>query len=77
MSKEDGTLVRSRPSKNVVVSSRFPYELTGSTADIEGTIKQNADEAGVKFIQPAWPVSIEILENEDTEYPVKVSGFTD
>ncbi|KAF9479530.1 hypothetical protein BDN70DRAFT_983614 [Pholiota conissans] len=72
VSKDDGALVRSRPSKNVVVSSRFPYELTGSTASIEGTLKKNADDASVKFIQPAWPVSLDIIEEADGEYPVKV-----
>ena len=71
-SSSDGRLVRSRPKSNVVVSSRYPYELTGATEFIEGTLKKNADDADVKFIQPAWPIAIDVSET-DEEFPVKVS----
>lgn len=65
--------MRSRPKDNVVVSSRYPYELTGSTESIESTIRKNADDADVKFVQPAWPIAIDIKDTED-EFPVNV-GF--
>lgn len=72
-SPSDGRLVRSRPKSNVVVSSRYPYELTGATNFIEGTLRKNADDADVKFVQPAWPIAIDVHETEDDEFPVKVS----
>lgn len=71
-SSSDGRLVRSRPKSNVVVSSRYPYELTGATEFIEGTLKKNADDADVKFVQPAWPIAIDVSDT-DEEFPVKVS----
>ncbi|KJA18251.1 hypothetical protein HYPSUDRAFT_191120 [Hypholoma sublateritium FD-334 SS-4] len=71
-SPSDGRLVRSRPKSNVVVSSRYPYELTGATEFIEGTLRKNADDADVKFVQPAWPIAIDVRETDD-EFPVKVS----
>ena len=75
-SDDDRSLVRSRPCKNVVVPSRYPYEITASISDIEGTLRKNAENAQVKFLYDSWPVSLSVLEKEHSsssaEYPVKV-----
>lgn len=74
---DDGrSLVRSRPSNNVVVSGRYPYEITASISDIEGTLRRNAENAHVKFLHNSWPVSISVLETKHSDssadFPVKV-----
>ncbi|KAF9479527.1 hypothetical protein BDN70DRAFT_993405 [Pholiota conissans] len=81
-SKSTGCLVRSQPSSNVVVSSRYPYEITASISDIEATLRESAEKAHVKFIHSSWPVSLEIDESKShdkctaDEFPVKVTVET-
>ncbi len=79
-SDDDQSLVRCRPTNNVVVPGRYPYEITASISDIEGTLRKNAESAQVKFLYNSRPVSLSVLETEDSsssaEYPVKVLAYS-
>ncbi|RDB28278.1 Phenol 2-monooxygenase [Hypsizygus marmoreus] len=70
-------LVRTTPSRNVVVSARYGFEMAASISTIEATLRNAAEEAGADFFQPVAPASLDISD-QDTEdsrekvYPIKV-----
>ena len=67
-------LVRSTPIKNVVVDSRYAYEMTASIDIIEGTLRDSLKQAGGRIMQPAQPLSIESSDVDSTRnltYPIK------
>ncbi|KAF9014285.1 FAD binding domain-containing protein [Cyathus striatus] len=69
-STPDGTsLVRSEPTHNVVVQTRYPFELGVAINDIEGTLRSAVEGVGVSIEHETIPTSIEVLNGE---YPVKV-----
>ncbi|KAH9479089.1 Phenol hydroxylase [Psilocybe cubensis] len=72
-----GGLSRLRPSSSIVVPCRYQYEIAASINDIEGTLRENADEAGVQVTQPCWPTSVHVAPDVDSAlsvkgYPIKV-----
>ncbi|PPQ80743.1 hypothetical protein CVT25_001863 [Psilocybe cyanescens] len=64
-------LVRLRPASNVIVPCRYQYEITASINDIEGTLRENAEEAGVRITQPCWPTSLEVAHEIESASSVR------
>ncbi|KAF4582344.1 hypothetical protein EYR38_002462 [Pleurotus pulmonarius] len=67
-------LVRTRPVRNVVVDSRFPYERTAAIEHIEGTLRGALLEAGGTVQYSTTPTNVEVTP--DPEYPVRVAVET-
>ncbi|KAG9218421.1 hypothetical protein CCMSSC00406_0007978 [Pleurotus cornucopiae] len=66
-------LVRTRPVRNVVVDSRFPYERTAAIEHIEGTLREALLEAGGSVQYSATPTNVEVMQESQSEYPVRVT----
>ncbi len=66
-------LVRTRPVRNVVVDSRFPYERTAAIEHIEGTLREALLESGGTVQYTTTPTNIEVMPESQSKYPVKVS----
>ncbi|KAF8532565.1 FAD binding domain-containing protein [Gautieria morchelliformis] len=70
-------LVRSTPSRNIVVTCRYPFELTASIDTIEQTLRMSLEAAGARLVQPVSPLSINILTEEpgiteELTHPIRV-----
>lgn len=66
-------LIRTRPVRNVVVDSRFPYERTAAIEHIEGTLREALLEAGGRVQYSTTPTNIEVTPESQSEYPVRVN----
>ncbi|KAF8577151.1 hypothetical protein K439DRAFT_1418443 [Ramaria rubella] len=66
-------LVRSTPSRNVVVDSRYPFELTACIDTIEETLRHSMEEAGAYQTQPVIPLSIDIIGKDHTSSGIEVT----
>ncbi|KAG9218401.1 hypothetical protein CCMSSC00406_0007998 [Pleurotus cornucopiae] len=66
-------LVRTRPVRNVVVDSRFPYERTAAIEHIEGTLREALLESGGTVQYTTTPTNIEVMPESQSKYPVRVT----
>lgn len=74
--------MRGAPSSNIVVETRYPYELTASIETIEGTLWKSFESFGGCVDQPAVPIDIGFITVSDspapdTEYPIKVESLSE
>ncbi|KAF8899315.1 FAD binding domain-containing protein [Infundibulicybe gibba] len=66
-------LTRSPPIANVVVPSRYPFEMAACIEDIEGALRDALAETAHSVVQPAWPLSIHLRDgNDESIHPVTV-----
>ncbi|KAJ6606070.1 FAD binding domain-containing protein [Mycena vulgaris] len=65
-------LVRCVPNPNVIVPTRYPYEYTLATETLEGTLRENLEEAGTQITYCAAPISIDCPGTEGDDSLVKV-----
>ncbi|KAJ7494326.1 FAD binding domain-containing protein [Mycena galericulata] len=65
-------LVRCVPNPNVIVPTRYPYEYTLATETLEGTLRENLEEAGTHITYCAAPISIDCPGTEGEDSLVKV-----
>jgi hypothetical protein len=50
---------RGNPCSNIVVDSRFPYEMTAGIKIIEGTLREEFERYGGRVLQPVVPLHLE------------------
>jgi phenol 2-monooxygenase len=50
---------RGNPCSNIVVDSRFPYEMTAGIKIIEGTLRDEFEKYGGRVLQPVVPLHLE------------------
>ncbi|KAJ6630324.1 FAD binding domain-containing protein [Mycena sp. CBHHK59/15] len=65
-------LIRTTPNINVIVPTRYPYEYTLATETLEGTLRENMEEAGTKITYCAAPISIDCPGSDGEDSLVKV-----
>ncbi|KAG9218394.1 hypothetical protein CCMSSC00406_0008005 [Pleurotus cornucopiae] len=65
-------LVRTRPVRNIVIDSRFPYERAAAIKHIEGTLREALLEAGGSIQYSTTPTNVEVMPESQSEYPVRV-----
>ncbi|KAJ7932748.1 FAD binding domain-containing protein [Mycena leptocephala] len=59
-------LVRCVPNPNVIVPTRYPYEYTLATENLEGTLRENLEGAGTHITYGAAPISIDSPGGEES-----------
>lgn len=70
---EDGEgLRRMQPGYNITVPTRYPYEITASIKDIEGTLEYSYQKEGGEVVRPAQPISLKYVEVANNEGYIEV-----